>query len=207
VTNPAYEALAHSWQRAWGQLDLHAPDGLLERLLAAYNEPHRRYHTQQHLAECLEHLTAAYGLASEPGEVEIALWFHDAIYALRGTDNEQRSAGWAVKELAACGATAATQARIHALIMATCHNAVPSDPDQQLLVDIDLAILGAAPVRFSEYDRQVREEYSWVPGLLYRIKRKAVLKHFLRRERLYNTDHFQERYEDQARINLKTAIG
>jgi predicted metal-dependent HD superfamily phosphohydrolase len=94
-----------------------------------------------------------------------------------------------------------------ALIMATCHNAVPSDADQQLLVDIDLAILCTAPARFSEYDRQVREEYSWVPGLLYRIKRKAVLKHFLSRERLYNTAHFQERYEHQARINLKTAIG
>ena len=199
--------LIQSWQRAWRNLNLPAPAGLFERLLAAYNEPHRHYHTQQHLVECLEHFDAALALATEPGEVEIALWFHDAIYILRGADNELRSADWAMQELAASGATTQAQARVHKLIMATRHNAIPSDADQQLLVDIDLAILGAAPARFSEYDRQVRAEYSWVPGLLYRIKRKAVLKHFLARPHLYSTCHFRNRYEQQARLNLQSAIG
>jgi hypothetical protein len=36
--------------------------------------------------------------------------------------------------------------------MATCHTAKPADADQQLLVDIDLAILGAEPARFAEYE-------------------------------------------------------
>jgi predicted metal-dependent HD superfamily phosphohydrolase len=206
-TPAAHGYLSHSWQRAWRNLNLPAPDGLFERLLAAYNEPHRHYHTQQHLVECLEHFDAALALAAEPGEVEIALWFHDAIYALRGSDNELRSADWAVQELGVIGATTQVQARVHSLIMATRHNATPSDADQQLLVDIDLAILGATPARFSEYDRQVRAEYSWVPGLLYRIKRKAVLKHFLTRDRLYSTSHFRDRYEQQARLNLQAAIG
>ena len=199
--------LIQSWQRAWRNLNLPAPAGLFERLLAAYNEPHRHYHTQQHLVECLEHFDAALALATEPGEVEIALWFHDAIYILRGADNELRSADWAMQELAASGATTQVQARVHNLIMTTRHNAIPSDADQQLLVDIDLAILGAAPARFNEYDCQVRAEYSWVPGLLYRIKRKAVLKHFLTRDHLYNTSHFRNRYEQQAKANLQTAIG
>ncbi|WP_347506334.1 HD domain-containing protein [Pseudomonas anguilliseptica] len=199
--------LIQSWQRAWRNLNLPAPAGLFERLLAAYNEPHRHYHTQQHLVECLEHFDAALAFASEPGEVEIALWFHDAIYILRGADNELHSADWAMQELAASGATTQVQARVHNLIMTTLHNAIPSDADQQLLVDIDLAILGAAPARFSEYDRQVRAEYSWVPGLLYRIKRKAVLKHFLTRDHLYNTSHFRNQYEQQAKANLQTAIG
>jgi predicted metal-dependent HD superfamily phosphohydrolase len=207
LITPLHGHLTHSWQRAWRNLNLPAPAGLFERLLAAYNEPHRHYHTQQHLVECLEHFDAALALAAEPGEVEIALWFHDAIYALRGSDNELRSADWAVQELAVGGATTQVQARVHGLIMATRHNATPSDADQQLLVDIDLAILGAAPERFSQYDRQVRAEYSWVPGLLYRIKRKAVLKHFLTRDHLYSTSYFRERYEQQARVNLRAAIG
>lgn len=206
-TPAAQDFFCNAWQRAWRNLNLPAPTGLLEQLLAAYNEPHRHYHSQQHLMECLEHFGAALTLATEPGEVEIALWFHDAIYALRGSDNELRSADWARQVLAANGATRQAQARVHNLIMATCHNATPSDGDQQLLVDIDLAILGAAPARFSEYDRQVRAEYSWVPGLLYRIKRKAVLKHFLARPHLYSTCHFRDRYEQQARLNLQTAIG
>ena len=51
----------------------------------------------------------------------------------------------------------------------------------------------------------MRAEYSWVPGLIYRVKRKAVLKSFLDRAHLYNTPHFRERCEAQARRNLAAA--
>lgn len=111
--------------------------------------------------------------------------------------------------LLAAGADAAVQGRVERLIMATKHDAAEpaaDAPDQQLLVDIDLAILGAAPERFAEYGRQVRAEYGWVPGLVYRTKRKAVLKSFLARPRLYGTAHFRERYEAQARRNLAAAV-
>ncbi|MDI1260271.1 hypothetical protein [Aquabacterium sp.] len=90
--------------------------------------------------------------------------------------------------------------------MATKHDAEASEPDQPLLVDIDLAILGAAPERFAEYDRQVRAEYSWVPGFVSNIKRKAVLKSFLARQYIYSTKHFRERYEAQARRNLAPVV-
>ena len=66
----------------------------MERLLARYAEPHRRYHSQQHLHECLVHLRPALHLTEHPGEVEIALWFHDAIYELKAQDNEAQSAQW-----------------------------------------------------------------------------------------------------------------
>lgn len=94
------------------------------------------------------------------------------------------------------------QHRVLALIMATCHDAEPTDPDARLLVDIDLAILGAAPARFAEYDAQVRTEYRWVPGWLYRRKRKQVLAGFLARLAIYGTDRFRARLEERARENL-----
>jgi predicted metal-dependent HD superfamily phosphohydrolase len=199
--------LETSWQRAWAHLALSAPSSLFERLVAAYSEPQRHYHSLQHLQECLAHFSQAVDVASHPGEVEIALWFHDAIYELRGKDNERLSADWATQALQAAGAASDVQARVHALIMATCHQATPTEPDQQLLVDIDLAILGAAPARFAQYDQQVRAEYSWVPGFLYRMKRKDVLQGFLNREHIYSTWHFRDQLEAQARVNLKQAIG
>src|SRR5690606_28814364 len=137
-----------------------------------------------------------------PGEVEIALWFHDAIYELRANDNEHRSAEWAVDEMTKGGALFEQTQRVHALIMATCHAAAPNEPDQQLLVDIDLAILGADAVRFAGYQAQVKAEYSWLPPLIYETKRKEVLKGFLDRVWIYSTHHFRERYEQQARVNL-----
>ena len=198
--------LDRSWDRAWRNLGLAAPPGLQALLVAAYREPQRHYHALQHLEECLAHFDATAALAERPGEVEIALWFHDAVYAVQGKHNEQLSAEWATKALAASGAEDSVISRVDALIMATCHTASPTLPDQQLLVDIDLAILGASPERFAQYDRQVKQEYSWVPGVLYRFKRKEVLNGFLARPSIFNTPYFQSRWEQPARDNLDKAV-
>jgi predicted metal-dependent HD superfamily phosphohydrolase len=146
----------------------------------------------------------ALGLARHPGEVELALWFHDAVYDPKGQDNEARSADWATEALAQTGASGEVQQRVRALIMATCHDAEPDGDDARLLVDIDLAILGAEPPRFAEYDQQVRAEYRWVPGWLYRRKRKEVLAGFLARPAIYGTERFRERLEARARENLNS---
>ena len=95
---------------------------------------------------------------------------------------------------------------MHALIMATCHAALPDSDDARLLVDIDLSILGADPERFDEYEVQVRQEYSWVPGVLFRRKRREILQGFLARPRLYETDWFEQRLEAQARSNLQRSV-
>ena len=191
-----------SWAQAWAELGLAPPSDLFEQLLGAYSEPQRHYHSKQHLAECLSLFGQAQHLAEHPGQVAIALWFHDAIYDVRGKSNEQQSADWALRVLRSANAGTDVQQRVERLIMATRHDATPTDSDQQLLVDSDLSILGANPERFAEYDRQVRAEYSWVPGFIYNMKRKSVLKAFLARPSIYNTSYFRERYEQQAHINL-----
>lgn len=195
-----------SWTRAWADLGLRPQAGLLEELLGAYQEPQRHYHAQQHLVECLTHFEQSRHLAECPGEVAIALWFHDAIYDVRDKSNERQSADWAIRALAASYATQATWERVDRLIMATKHDATPAQRDEQLLVDIDLSILGATPQRFAEYDRQVRAEYSWVPGFVYNMKRRRVLRSFLARPSIYSTSHFKVRYEAQARVNLAAAV-
>jgi predicted metal-dependent HD superfamily phosphohydrolase len=197
------DLLGRSWQYAWAALGLVAPAGLMHALIEAWAQPQRHYHSLQHLRECLLHAEAARALARHPGEVELALWFHDAVYDPKGSDNEALSADWATDALAQAGAGSELQERVRALIMATRHDAEPTDPDARLLVDIDLAILGAEPARFAEYDAQVRAEYRWVPGWLYRRKRKQVLSGFLARPVIYGTGWFRERLEVRARENLK----
>jgi predicted metal-dependent HD superfamily phosphohydrolase len=194
------------WARAWSDLGLQPPSGLFEQLVRAYEEPQRHYHSQQHLGECLAHFEQARHMAQQPGEVAIALWFHDAIYDVHGKDNERLSTDWAIRVLASSHASQLTLARVEQLIMVTRHDATPSEPDEQLLVDIDLAILGATPERFAEYDAQVRAEYAWVPGFVYRMKRRSVLQSFLARPTIYSTDHFRARHEAQARNNLAGVV-
>lgn len=203
TTTDMQSLFLRSWQRAWHGLGATPAEGLLQTLLSAYAEPQRHYHTRQHLAECLAHFEAVQVQALRPAEVEIALWFHDAVYDVKGKDNELRSAQWAARVLEDGGVDEAACRRVHALVMATCHEATPQDGDAQLLVDIDLAILGASPARFAEYDTQVRAEYAWVPRLVYGIKRRQVLRGFLQRKAIYATPYFHARLEPQARANLR----
>lgn len=198
--------LLPSWQRSWAGLQVLPAAGLFERLIACYNEPHRKYHTLQHLQECLNQLQPAVELAQHPAEVELALWFHDAVYALQRQDNEQQSALWAQREILASGGSPEAADRVFSLVMATRHAALPESADARLLVDIDLSILGAAPVRFDEYERQVRDEYSWVPAWMFRRKRRAVLQEFLKRSPLFSTEHFRNQLEAQARENLRRSM-
>lgn len=196
-----------SWESAWSALGASAPQPVLAELLQSYSEPQRHYHTLQHLGEAMGLLQPALGLATHPGEVALALWFHDAVYETQSKDNEACSADWAVAVVRGQGLPADIAERVHGLIMATCHAAQPSGIDAQLLVDADLGILAADPLRFSEYELQVRAEYEWVPLPLYRAKRREVLLGFMQREAIYCTDWFRQRLEARARRNLAQALG
>ncbi len=195
---------AADWAACWPAGK--APDELLAALLQAWGEPARHYHGLQHLAECLTHWRASRHLAQQPGEVGLALWFHDAVYAPRAADNEARSAEWASEALQAGGLAAAVAARVADLVMATCHQAEPAEGDASLIVDIDLVILGSAPARFAEYESQVRAEYAWVAEAVFRHRRREVLARFLAREQIYRTDYFRSRFEQTARANLVAAL-
>src|SRR5262249_29021873 len=86
------------WIDTWRELGV-ADSAALKQLygdvLNRYSEPHRHYHTTQHLAECFEKVQDIIAMAEHPAEVKVALWFHDAIYDTQRHDNEQRSAEWA----------------------------------------------------------------------------------------------------------------
>ena len=195
------------WQTLWRQLGVSVSDDeLFSRLVECYSEAHRKYHTMQHLNECLTHLESARSLAERPLEVELALWFHDAIYNTRRKDNEERSAEWARNSVLVAGLADDQAGRVYGLVMATMHDAVPIGIDAAVLVDIDLSILGSDVDRFDEYEVQVRDEYSWVTAPLYRAGRKKILQEFANRESIYCTEYFRERYEAQARSNIARSL-
>jgi len=202
--------LTKRWNTLWSHLTPASSPGLLPQLLIAWRVPQRHYHTLQHLEECLARFDTLRHTAQHPHEIELALWFHDAVYDVRAHDNEERSARWAHEALHAAGLEAQSVRRIHDLIMATCHGAaVPADADADtdtaLLIDIDLAILGAPASRFAEYECQIRAEYAWVAPDVYADKRRAVLLGFLERPRIYTTPLLHQQLEQRARTNLRSA--
>ena len=206
------DALGATWGAAWSALGRPAPAGLQAELMTAWSEPQRHHHDQRHLRECLALWTRWREHSSRAGEVAIALWFHDAIYdpqAPVSGSNELNSAAWAARALVRAGADSDTAQRVHDLVMATQHDApaaLASSPDAQLLVDIDLAILGSPAERFERYDQDVRKEYAWVPGFRYQEARAQVLQSFIDRPRLYQGEHAVALLEARARINLAAAL-
>ena len=203
----APEALGANWNAAWRALGVAAADeALCTELQCRYSEPQRHYHTLQHLGECLAWFEREKKLAERPGEVALALWFHDAVYDVHAHDNEARSADWARSAILSAGAPADAAERVHALVMATRHDAVPEGRDAELLIDIDLSILGADPARFDEYERQVNAEYAFVPDEVRRPRRRAILQRFLAREAIYATPRMHALLEATARANLARSI-
>jgi predicted metal-dependent HD superfamily phosphohydrolase len=218
--NDGEEILLRSQQRLSPWVEAFCdPAEMFGALRSKYSEPQRRYHTLQHLQECLSYFEGVLDLAQYPLEVEIALWFHDGIYDPAGHDNEIQSAALVESTMLRgrrfpCRAFAPTAAgkdremsqRIQSLILATQHSSIPTEPDQLLLVDIDLAILGAAPDRFQAYEQQIREEYAFVPEGLFREKRREILQVFLMRPQIYSTPYFYRDLEIQARENLTQSV-
>jgi predicted metal-dependent HD superfamily phosphohydrolase len=196
------------WRRLWTALGAQTVNGgLFNQLVRAHGEPQRHYHTLQHLRECLAHCEAAAPLARRLEEVELALWFHDAVYDPRRQDNEQRSADWARSSVLAAGCDPAIAQRVAGLVLLTAGHEAPADEaDGQLLLDVDLAILGAAPARFDEYERQIRAEYAHVPDPQFRAGRARILAGFLARPRLYATRPFHDALEARARGNIGRSL-
>jgi predicted metal-dependent HD superfamily phosphohydrolase len=196
------------FERVCGELGI-APDrATYERVVAAYRARGRHYHTLAHLAACLRELDSVRSLAERPAEVEIALWFHDAVYRTRARDNEARSAAWATAFLGAAGCGAQVLARVERHIMATRHAEAGEEAsrDTALVVDVDLSILGQPPEVYRQFEVDVRREYWWVPAAIFRRERARILRRLIERAHVYNIGVFRDRYEAQARRNVAAAL-
>ncbi|MEM8849976.1 MAG: hypothetical protein AAGE03_08055 [Pseudomonadota bacterium] len=135
-----------------------------------------------------------------------AIWFHDAVYGLYASDNEEKSADLARDFLTECDVDPKIAARVADLVICTKTHEAKGNPDAELMVDIDLSILGADSGTYDQFERDVRAEYRSVPGFIFSPKRKKILKRFLDRPRIYHTQFFRDRLETQAGSNLNRAI-
>lgn len=201
------DVLEAAWRRCFEDLGGSMPPPCVwEEVQARYREPHRAYHTLQHLEECFAWFEQVRPLAHHAGDVAFALFYHDVIYDTHASDNEELSAELATAVLNDYVSGDSEPERIASLILATRHDAVPVSGDAKLLTDIDLSILGAAPARFDEYERQVRKEYEWVEKGAFREGRSRILAQFLARPAIYNCYFFHERLETSARSNLERSL-
>lgn len=176
-------------ESAWAQLE------------TLYGEPHRHYHTLAHIAVCLSHLDAVAPLLGDDADtVELALWFHDAIYSIAQHEypyNEARSAAFFAT--LARGELADPQvAKVEELILATTHKALHEDRSSRYVVDIDLAGIGAPWPEFLENSAAIQREQDSTPE-----EELAFLEILDARPHIYQTSYFATRLEMSARDNIR----
>ncbi|WP_374201004.1 HD domain-containing protein [Streptomyces bambusae] len=183
------------------------PGPYADRLLAAWAEPQRRYHTTAHLAAVLDHVDTLAAYAADPEAVRLAAWFHDAVYRPDRSENEERSAALAERALPELGLDDARTAEVARLVRLTVtHDPAPGDTDGEVLCDADLAVLAGEPPAYAAYVAAVREEYGFVPEDAFRAGRAAVLRQLLDLPRLFRTPYGSTHWEARARNNLATEL-
>lgn len=201
--------------RTWENLGCNGdPFSVYSDLISRYREPHRHYHTFNHIISGLNDLEKSWGYAQYPNEIAFAFYFHDAIYDLSPSgesENEIRSAELARDIAIRAGLFDDVVARIEGLVLVTDHKKELETYDEGLMADMDLAILGKPPEEYQFYERGIWEEYQQVTDLsTYQKGRRRVLEHFLRRSSncsaIYNTPYFYYNFETQATLNLTQAI-
>jgi len=178
---------------------------ILDELRIIYKHPSRTYHNFEHIDNMLNKLTESEEIAENPHRIFLAIWFHDVVYDAKRTDNEVKSADFWIRKMTAYLEQEPLQWGKRA-ILATINHYPNSDSDIQLLLDLDLASLGASWDIFQENSKQIRQECIHVPDDLFREGRKSFLEGMLERPRLYGTDYWYNLLEAQARENIKKGI-
>ncbi len=186
--------------RTWN-VDEGRADWQFEEIVRAYAEPGRLYHTLEHVLAMLDTVDELSAHADHLNAVRLAAWLHDVIYDSKSTDNEERSAVYAAelcKDLAI-----PIGGRVAELIRKTKTHDAGDDADAKILLDADLAILGATPSTYDAYAASIRREYAWALDAHYVEGRRRVLEQFLSRPQIY---HLLQHLEATARKNLAREI-
>jgi len=131
-------------------------DVLLAELQAGYGDPARHYHTEKHIVAMLN--GAAVFDFEDHDMARLAIFFHDIIYDPARSDNERRSAD-RLKQRLSGFIPAGRLGRATATIEATATHRATGNHDIDLVLDLDMAILGQPWPVYEIYARGVMTEY------------------------------------------------
>ena len=192
------------WRKLMGASP--AAEAVGDELLRRWAESHRRYHTLEHLAACLDAVDALADEAADVIAVRLAVWFHDAVYNRRPGEDEQASAALAEDRLRRLG-VADRVAEVARLVRLTAtHQPAPDDRNGAVLCDADLSVLGGTPESYARYAAQIRDENADIDEADFQAGRRRVLEAFAAREPLFRTGPAQALWEERARRNVRTEL-
>lgn len=195
------------WQKLWNKIyAIGDSEIVFSDLVARYSESQRAYHTIDHIQHCLCEFSKIESGLINPQEVELAIWYHDAIYDTTTKDNEEKSAKLFVEMARFISLHDGMIKPVERLIMITKHDKPPKSYDERIIIDVDLSILGQPYDSYDRYAMQIQKEYDWMPKDQFNAGRAQVLNKFLERPWIYSTAYFKNLYETNARNNIQREL-
>ncbi len=202
-----------SLMRDLGITDYEVSNSLFESLIRSYTGSDRFYHNLEHIVnmlDALEKLEVAD--IKNYNALRMAIWYHDKIYETKTKrhskigSNEARSAYQMELDMEKLHMSPGFIKKTSKLILATEHKNKPVESDARILVDLDLIIFGMSEEVFDEYEAGIRKEYAWMPDKDFYPGRKFILERFRKRKFIYSTKLYRQKYDHQAKDNLKRSI-
>ena len=185
--------------------DLEIQINMWSEIEAHYKQSNRHYHTLHHLDWILAEMLPIKNSFRHWYAIVMAIAYHDLVYNVNASDNEEQSAAIARGRLTSVSFPETEVDYCCRAILATKSH-LANENEIQLFVDADLSILGSSTENYFRYSSQIRMEYAHLPDDQYTAGRKKILHDFLTRKSIYLTPAFSSRYEAQARLNLEREL-
>jgi predicted metal-dependent HD superfamily phosphohydrolase len=177
-------------------------------ILNAYGEHHRHYHNLDHIESCFKEFEEIESKTNYFLLTKFALLYHDYVYIPMYPGNELASGFKAILDATELGLSESNCDIIKFLVCSTIHNEpLHNIEDAKLLCDIDLSIFGKNREEFLGYEKNIRKEFWFLNDEKFCRGRIEILEEFMKRPRIYLTDYFYNKYEKEAKENLRYSIG
>lgn len=193
-------------RRRWARTLPTEPE-LGKELLALWSQEHRYYHDRVHLLSVLEAVDRLGGKlsAEELMLIQLAAWFHDAVY--QGTaEDEFKSAVLARERLDAVLSARAVSTVSDLILLTAGHNPKESDRLGRILCDADLEVLARPEPAYQRYAHAIYQEYAHLPRHVLAEGRSRILTALLEKTTIYATAAGRELWESAARCNVSREL-
>lgn len=181
-------------------------DSLWAEIEKAYSGRKRYYHNLLHIKNLLEQLTTVRTEIANWDGILFSLYYHDIVYNTLKTDNEEKSAALAEKRMKEIDVPVDIIELTTQQIIATKSHSTSANKETNYFTDADLSILGSDWDEYTAYFKKIRKEYAIYPAIIYNPGRKKVLQHFLQMERIFKTEVFYKKFEEQAKHNIQQEL-
>lgn len=205
-----YTAIINTFSKSVGSTIINSCiDRAFNRIVEAYTQEDRYYHRLAHIADMVNEVNNIPEYQElynyQALVLKLACFYHDKVYSFKSLDsqwNEPLSALDFIKDAYVLDIEDSTIKIVYILILNTWYsqNIKPLSTIERYMQDLDLMAFGYSDEDSKYIDSLVLKELSSIPDIAE--KNRNFLTFLSDKAYIYQTDYFNNKYNDQAKVNI-----